>query len=64
MSGLANSTDRSLERFSLWFCLARLVIGAQDCHSWGVEIWSDVPLQEIEEGDEERPSYPGDELWL
>ena len=49
---LADTADQFLERFSLRFCLARLMTGAQECHGWAVEIESDVPLNEIGEGNE------------
>jgi hypothetical protein len=47
---LADMVDRILERFSLRFCLARLMTGPQDWNGWAVEIESDVPLNEIGEG--------------
>ena len=52
LSALADSTDESLERFTLRFRLARLMAGAHDCHGWAVEIGWDVHLKEIGEGNE------------
>jgi hypothetical protein len=64
LRALTESANQLLERSGLRFCLTRLVTGAQDCQSWGFEIWSDVPLQEIYESNEgEKPSCPGDGLW-
>jgi len=44
--------DQLLERFGFGCCLARLVTGAQDYHSWGFEFGSDVPLQKIWQSNE------------
>jgi hypothetical protein len=52
LRGLTESPDQLLERFVLWFCLARLMTGAQDCHGWAFKIGSNGPLVEIQEGDE------------
>jgi hypothetical protein len=41
---LTDSADQLLERFGLRFRLARLMTGAQDCHSWAFEIRSNGPL--------------------
>jgi hypothetical protein len=51
LRALAESADQFLERFGLWFGLARCVTRAQDCHGGGFEIGSNVPLKEIGEGD-------------
>jgi len=44
--------DQLLERCGFGCCLARLVTGAQDCHSWVFELGPDVPLQEIWQSNE------------
>ena len=49
LRALAGSTDQFLERFGLRFCL---VTRAQDCHGAWLEVGLDIPLKEIEEGDE------------
>jgi hypothetical protein len=52
LRGLTESADQLLERFVLRFRLARLMTGAQDCHSWAFNIGSNGPLVEVQEGDE------------
>jgi hypothetical protein len=55
LRALTDSAEQHTEGSGLWFGVAHLVTGAQDCHGWAFEIGSKGPVVEIEEGDEEEP---------